>query len=45
MFIDDLDVAKFQSKYAEALYRLVDYRVSEELPILLTTRTTGDEFV
>jgi hypothetical protein len=45
VFLDDFDVAKFHWKYAEALYRLVDYRVSEELPILLTTRTTGDEFV
>ena len=45
VFFDDFDVAKFHPKYAEALYRLVDYRVSEELPILLTAQTTGDEFV
>lgn len=45
MFLDDFDVAKFHPKYAEALYRLIDYRVSEELPILLTTQTTADEFV
>jgi hypothetical protein len=45
LFIDDLDVAKFQSNYAEALYRLVDYRVSEQLSIIVTTQTTGDEFV
>ncbi|HEY2626272.1 MAG TPA: hypothetical protein VGI41_05920 [Candidatus Udaeobacter sp.] len=45
VFLDDFDIAKFHPRYAEALYGLVDDRVSEELPILLTTQTTGDEFV
>jgi len=45
LFIDDLDVPKFSPKYAEALYQIVDHRVSEELPIIITTVTTGDEFV
>jgi len=45
VFLDDFDVAKFHPRYAEALYRLVDYRVSEKLSIVLTTQTTGDEFV
>jgi len=45
LFIDDLDVPKFSPKYAEALYQIVDYRVSEKLPIIVTTATTGDEFI
>ena len=45
LFIDDLDIPKFSPKYAEALYQIVDYRVSEKLPIIVTTVTTGDEFV
>ena len=43
--VDDLDVPKFSPKYAEALYQIVDHRVSEELSIIITTVTTGDEFV
>jgi hypothetical protein len=45
LIIDDLDIAKFSPKYAEALYQIVDYRVSEKLPIIVTTVTTGGEFI
>jgi hypothetical protein len=45
VFIDDLDVLKLSPKYAEALYQIIDHRVSEELPIVITTVTTGDEFI
>jgi hypothetical protein len=45
VFIDDLDIAKFTPKYAEALNEMVDYRLSNQLPIIITTVTTGDEFI
>jgi len=45
VFIDDLDVLKFSPKYAEALHQIIDHRVSAELPIVITTVTTGDEFI
>jgi hypothetical protein len=45
LFIDDLDVAKFNREHAEALFRLVDYRVSMELSTVVTMVSSGDEFV
>lgn len=45
LFIDDLDLPKFNTRYAEELYRLIDIRVANRLSVVATMRTIGNRFI
>ncbi|MDQ6625994.1 MAG: hypothetical protein M3Y69_07640 [Verrucomicrobiota bacterium] len=45
LFIDDFDLAPFTTDYAEQLYRLIDYRVANEMPVVVILHSAANEFV